>query len=430
MKIYTKQAPLLVLFITALLSSPLYSIIDNRYLPLFDVGLPRLPRKPSSFFINAFVMQAKQGYDRDGEEIHIPELFGKYDLYDINDSMNKVGIVNPLFLDPWYLQSEIIWNMTGKIQVQGFSFGWEQALLRISRCGVAACNASLGVKSGFLHATSEQRFSLSQEAQKAFKIINNGELYQGQAVALELARMNANTLLGIEAPHWKKDSWEDTEVYARFGVTWDYVLKCRSIDLGLIVGGIVPTAAKRDIYNTASIPLGGDGFPGMFIKFNTQLEAREDWFLGFWIQATYRFAETRKQRMPVGEENPLWGAVVADAKVTPGMTFGISPFVALEDFYEGWGALLRFTYINHRRDCWIDKRENPQVTVEHGRLYDLSRWEMEYFSLGVLYDGCDGWFGKGRSPRFYFKADIPTHLFRSQLAAKTYKFTLGLEVNY
>ena len=421
MKIYTKRIPLLVLFIATLLSSSLQAIIDNRYLPLFDVGLPRLPRKPSNFFVNVFTMQAKQGYDYDGEEVHIAELFGKYDLYALNNSMNKVGIVNPLFLDPWYLQNEIIWNMTGKIQVQGISFGWEQAL---------GCHLAVGVKSGFLHATSEQRFSLSQEAQKAFKITDNGQLFQGQAVALELARLNANTLLGIEPPYWKKDSWQDTEIYARLGVTWDYVLKCRSIDLGLIIGGIVPTAAKRYIFNTASIPLGGDGFPGMYFKLETQLEAREDWFLGLWMQATYRFSKIHKARMMVDEENPLWGVVVADAKISPGITFGISPFVALEDFYEGWGALARFTYIYHGKDCWKDLRENPTVTIEQDKLYDWSGWIKEYVSLGLLYKGCPGWFGKHCVPQFYFTVDIPVHLFASRMSAKTYKFTLGFEVNY
>jgi len=420
MKLYAKRASGLLLFFSLFMSSSLYSIIDNRYLPLFNIELPR-SKKPSYFGMNAFAMQAKQAFDDDGELVHLPEIFGKYDLYALNDSMNKVGLVNPLFLEPWYFQREIIWNMEGKLQVQGIDFYWEQDFCKYF---------SLGLKSGFLHCTSERRFSLSNEAIKSLGVLTNANINQGVGIALERARTNANILLDIEPAQWKKDSLADLEVYGRVSRSWEYALKCRSIEVALELGGIVPLAATADINNPASIPLGSDGFPGFYTKFETQIEAREDWFLGMWMQLEFSPSKVVKLRMPLNEEALEWGTIVGNAKVNPGLFFGISPFVAIEDFQDGWGGMIRFTYLYRDNDSFEDRRKDPKNIVNFEPLYNLSSWVSEYVSLAIIYDGARGFMGGKYAPKFYFNVDMPVHLFKSSTSAKTYKFTLGFEFNY
>lgn len=416
-----KLNQLVFIFIGLLVHSATQPIFDNRYLPLFTTRLPRLQDKKSRFFIDMFAMQAKQAYGENDQEVPLPELCGKFNLAKLNNAMNKVGKPNDLFLDPFYYQNDMIWNRDGKISAQGFNFGWEQNFCTYF---------TPGIQSSLIHCSSRQSFSIEKETIENLAVVVNGVPMGGQRIALNRARGNANTILGIDPAYWDKTSLGDTSFYLRIGKNWNYTLKCRNIDLGFTLGGIYPSAAKRDINNPASIPLGGNGHPGILYKLDAQIELKEDWFVGGWMAFIQRLSKTDCHRMPHDGENIFWGTLVGTAKVNPGLTFGISPFASIEDAANGWGLMARFTFVYHNKDKWTDERNDPVYEADVQALRDCSSWGSEYVSLSLIYDGFRNWGGGATTPRCYFNADIPVGFFEPWGTAKTYKFTLGFELDY
>jgi hypothetical protein len=409
-------------------SGSVNAVPDNRYYPFLEFVLPRLEDRPSRIWFNGFYTQATKAYDDDGETVKtFAELFGKFDQFNLEVAMNSVGIDNPLFNDEWFktpgqTNGYIVWNMQGQLQSQGLSFGWEQAFNRY---------CSIGIEGSLIHSYSDRSFELSQEARLGMvAFTHNGVFLDGQSIALDRARRNANDLLRLHAPIAEQNSFGDTSVYARLHVPFDYIIKCRNVDASLFFGGIIPTAPKRDLYNPAAIPLGGDGQWGGYVAFNGQLEMKEDWFVGLYASVMQRLSTRTIHRMPVADENPLWGVLVEYAKVHQGATFIISPYVALEDVQDGWGGMFRYTLVHHGHDFWSDGRSNPAHPARLWPLYRLSEWGFEYISFSLLYNGYKGVFNTEYAPRFYANFDVPVSLLSSQRIPKTYRFVLGFEFNF
>jgi len=390
---------------------------DNRFFPFIGREFFRTCTQRSRLTPFVFFNTASDAFAPNDTEEGISEVWGKYDQANVARALDEIGKPTGLFLRfPQLIGTKIIWNIEGKLQSQGIGVYYDQHLYDWLSIGWAAA---------FMHVFSNQDFLLSQEV---FQRLN---MSPSEFRELDDIRRNMNNLLGLEGPKWSKTGATDMRLYVDFGNVWDYTLKFRRIDAGLRVGALIPTGVTRDPNNPASVPFSGNGLWGIYARGDAEFELKEDWKTGLMLQFNQRFSKTRDIRVPIQNEQPLFGAVVVPVKIEPGFTFIFSPYFRLESIREGFGFSAKYSLTIHEDDTFKDARtgvREPQLTL--GALNKLSEWRSEYVTFSAFMDFGRVWRSKACMPTVWLSWSAPFRILAAEGVAKTQYVQLGLEWIY
>lgn len=409
-----KRSVLLYLRLSIILlpNIALAMVFDNRYLPLIQEPFITIDCRPSSVRTDLFVTTGNRANGNNSNYIGIPEMFGPFDLASLGQSFLVVGLPN--LLSPTQLSSLLPFALEGKIQTQGVAFAYRQHIVPHFSAGLYTLLMQSNSSINYIFNASGSTLSTTPT-----EILNLDSLRR-QMIQEE----------GLTCNHVHQSGIGDIEVYLRGNGHWEYVCKMRTVEAAGRFGVLIPTGQRKKINEPASIPFGGDGFWGVYVSGDAEFEIREDWKVGLLLRASKRFAQTRTERMPTAQEQPLFGVVVGQARINPGWTGVFSPYVSFENLRGGLGLRGQYTLISHQRDTWCDQRADRTIPVNLVPLERTSGWASEYVTLTGFYD-----FGKmkverGREPTILLSWYIPTALIVANRSVRSYKVTVGVEYSF
>lgn len=395
------------------------TFIDNRFFPFFPQNYKRTYERRSTIDDNLFLMFAHSSRDNQEKDGSLFEMFGKYDLIQITRSMEAVGLENPLKPD-WRSLPDLVFDFSGKMDTQGFWIASELALLK-NRCKTF----SIGERFAIMHVTTRQKFDLSES------ILNDVKPDEGAKIMLDQERRESSDILGV-CEFFNATGPTDFDFYMRFGNIYEYLYKCRFIDYGLSFGILIPTGLGRDINNAASFAFSADKHFGIYGLLDLSVEFREDWFAGGWMDFVHRFPKAQCLRVPYDQEPLEFGAITGDFYVEPGFTLGWSVFFKVLDFNQGLGGQIKYTMIKHFEDDISDLRADKKTIVfnQFDRVEDLSSWMAEYFTVEMIYALKHAVPCKNLDPYLYINLDAPIKIFGQENVSRTFKLSIGFEVNF
>lgn len=408
-------------------------LFDNRWFFIFRQPITRFTCQPLHLTPVAFVMTADSAIDDISRETTIPTLFGKYNQVQIANSLVEAG-VTPVNLIPPDLRSrsDIGWTIESQLEAQG-------AALRTSYTLYDKFEIGAGIY--VIHARQGYEFHL-----------DNIEAYTaGEQRQLFESNREIKKALGLVPGQWNETSFGDPYVYARLGNIWDYTLKFRRIDAGVSIGIMPPLAIGRQLNNPASLPLGGNGFFGVFGEIDAQFELKEDWIAGFDLIGLQRLPKERCERLPfysrvnqpfsrIHQEDgytenfpgafyntePInYGVVIAETYIKPGFTIYFAPYFALERIRDGLGIRFIYHLIRHEQDFI-----STYAPVNFEQVEALSNWGADYISANLIYDF--GYYKENRegSPVLSLSWDAPINLITAKRSSRTQVISLTLEVAF
>ncbi len=402
------------LVVCALVScSSVAMVFDNRFLPLFQ--RPWIAPDNGRSFVSStvFAVTTSTAYDRFSQECPLPRIFGEYDLGMLALAMVDLGYPDP-FKTEWQ-GARIPWFVNGKFQGQGVDICWQQQLSR---------HVAIGASFMAMRLVSWYDFSLKGRSDVDLVLKPNDQ------AELERARLCIHEKLGLCSDVARQRGIGDIDAYVRFGGHWDYCHKFRTIQSGLRLGILMPTARARDVHYPSWIPLGGDGHWGLYAMIDALFELKEDIKVGCLMRASKRWARTLCRRVPVRCEPTIFGALETPVSINPGATLVAAPHCTFECLRDGLGLRVMYTLVKHFEDAWIVQR--PQTAPFHTcSLESTTEWASEYFSLNIFYD-----ISKIRTearalcPIVSFCWDIPFAMWVSNNSAKTNRVSLGVELSF
>jgi hypothetical protein len=391
---------------------------DNQFLfPMQEHITWRTLNKLSCARGSVFFMTADEARDCNGEPIELSDLGGCFDLARLNKAMNAIGITNPLYLSEWSTQ-ELPYRTYGKLRATGADFVLEYAPVHWF---------SLGAAFTLMHVSGRIDYCVTTKAQQNLSIIQGNQVFPGRESELERARLNANTLLGINPGQWAQTGLGDIELFTRWGTIKEYWWKFKQVDLNLLLDLILPTGTPRAIGAPASVAFGWNGHTGVSARLEGVAEVTDDCFLGLWVLACKRLSKTQCARMPMGDEPLNYGVLVDRATVNPGATVGFSLYLLADDIQDGFGAYGAYTLFYHCKDCW---RYCGSYTPRLDRLSLESEWINEFFTLGLDYDFTKTPTIREYAPRVFFDWTLPTNIFAARRIPKNHRISLGIEFHF
>lgn len=414
---------ILIFFLLTLFCTKNYGwVADNRFLPEFypHINHYRTWQTPSTSYLDGLFMVGHDAFDHEDEEkeVGIFDIFGSYDENKLAQAVVAIGLPDPYDQFPTlqkYRGQEILWNMESKIQAQGAAVQFEQQLWNYLWVGGSAF---------FLHIYSRINFELNPNTVRVLSISFNDQ------ISLDQMRRQMNDEIGIVPTVVSKDGFSDIDLYLRLGSIWEYLYKFRKIDAGFRFGGLIPSGLMRTIQNPASIPLGGDGHWGVYIKGDLELELKEDWKAGAWVRINKRFKAYRTHRLPVVDEQQLFGVIQGKVAINPGWTFVFAPYGRLENIRDGFGLELGYVITHHLQDCWKDARKVPVPSVNIDEIIKRTSWTSEYVMVEAFFDSARILPSYCKAPIISFRWDVPIRFFAAKGAAKTNRVMLGIQLNY
>lgn len=416
----------------------------SRYFPFLERPADYVLHNKSHVAPAFFITRASTADKRGGGEAGIPELWGKYDLNDVIDSLEKVcgdDFVNPIITergegDSW-IDKSIRFKVEGKIKSRGFLVNYEQLL--------GWHNLSAGLFLPVMHVNTSDRFTfLPEDSDSALRNLRDGEFFQ-----LDRILRQTNNSLGLRGGDWTKTGVGDLDLHASWKNSWDYKLLMKNIYLSLRAGTTIPTGTLSDINYASSVSFMGNGHWSLYFDVASEFVLKQDWTFGVILGFVHQFKNSRRLRIPVYEEPAIFSALKADVEIDPGMTFKFSPYIIAQNLTDGINFEARYTYLRHNKDTWKDKRCNPQVrsylnqqvgaqfgdktlTQEDiccniAQKKDLSLWRAHYFTFMVTYDSKDAGNDWMLSPIIYASLDYNMN---GNAFCKTYQFTLGVQLHF
>lgn len=411
MSMYIRQIHILIFSLISITHVANAMISDNRFLPFIYHQPVTIEDQPSIYRINVFAMTGNRAFGPHEDEIGIPELYGMYDLKDINKGLAAVGKSVDLSEELFFKAgTDFPFAVNGKIQAQGVEFYIYQALTR---------HFIIGASWSCLRLDSYQIFSCPG------RVFSEDEKRQ-----LEEGRLAMNRALGLTGPHAHEVGFGDLDAFIRLGNQWEYMYKFRMIDAGVRFGMYAPVGQTRRPNNPASLPIGGNGHWGLYAQGDLELELKEDLTVGLMTRFIKRHKRINCERMPVGNEPYIFGPVVGPVLIDPGFTYLIQPYLCGENLREGFGMMGQLTWIKHECDQWDDARSDKTVKVNLANPMGKSAWSEQYLTLQLFYD-----FGKMKTrreldPILFFAWDIPLAFFGPENACQTNKVSLGIEITF
>lgn len=395
------------------------TFIDNRFFPFFPENYKRTYERRSTLDNNFFMMFAHSSRNDEEKEVGLFEMFGKYDLTQIAISLEAVGKPNPLKPE-WRANPDLVFDFNGKLDTQGFWIASELALIKNQ-----SISLSIGERFAIMHVSSRQNFIISDA------ILRDLHLDEGGKILLDQERRESSDILGV-CEFFSDTGCTDFDLYLRLGQICEYIYKCRLIDYGLSLGILIPTGMPRDINNAASFPFSSNDHFGIYGLIDVSVEFKEDWFMGGWMDFVHRFPKTQCLRVPYDKEPLEFGAITGNFNVDPGFTLGWAIFFKILDFNHGLGGKLKYTMIKHFSDKFEDKRLD-KITIPFNqldRIVNLSSWMSEFFTVELLYSINHAIPCKRIDPYFYVNFDAPVRIFGEENVARTFKLSIGFEVNF
>lgn len=407
-------------------------IVDSRFVPLLQKPFFSVQGEPSHVSASLFATTANEAFLQNDKFTGIPEIYGvintssgmtEHSSLDVNvlgQALEAVGKTNPL----GELKGlSLPYRQEGKMQAQGTLFAYYQAL---------GDYVSLGASALFMRFLSTQRFYLDPAA------VNVSQPALDFVDVVDKARREMFEELGLKAPVSDQAGVGDFDLYLRIGKTWDYTLKCKMLSYGTKFGVLVPAGQSRNIISPASVPFGGNGHWGLYTAMDFEAEVKEHWKVGLLAWVGKRFARVTHQRLSVGGEPVIFGAMTGDVNVNPGFTGSFSPYVTLENLRAGLGVRAQYTLTKHAHDQWkvLCKSSDlePYSLRSCGKNYLLgeyiSRWASDYITLDAFYD-----FGSARTERsfdpiVFVSCDIPLDAIVANAVPRMYKVSLGLDISF
>jgi hypothetical protein len=421
--------------------SNLYSMVaDNPYFPLF-------PRLYTGAHKNEFSISTDMVFMAGGEAfsavpsanpadriIGYPALFGKrvdkeghLDLNEVDAAFQQLNNTGTLFTGGSFIpgRSADI-NIAAHLQAQMVSCAGNIPV---------APNFSFGWSAFFMRTIGEARISLNIDAADRLNLTEISTTTGARVIKTSGQMEFAENLSKIQKALDMNDNVSrefgsgDVLLYGSWYLSEPYTWKCRVVDFSLAVGLMMPIGVQSNIDNIASVPYGGQGHWGFFAMPHLELELRDDLKVGMMVRLSKRLKKTRKIRVPILNESPLFAPYKADVEINPGITFGISPYIVFEHVRSGFGMELRYTVAYHESDEYYDNRINKQRDMKLINLIPYSTWKQEYGTVKILYDMCYEKDVRFR-PVFNVTWDIPLNYMTGENFGKTHAISLGCNFNF
>ncbi len=453
LKIFDKKKFSLFVIFSFISSFSIYASHNaSRYFPFLERPAEYVLKGKSHVSPSFFYIKADTAFARGGGNAGIPELYGKYDLRDVIASLEKVkgaGFVNPIEAekgpnDAW-LNKSIRFSVNGKVKARGLILNYEQAF-RAHGQFLSWKGLSVGLSFPLMHVnTSDNFYFLASESDTQVQNLKPGELDQ-----LNRIRRKTHDELGLQGGDWTKSGVGDIDLHAGLNYNWDHKWLMRSIDLNFRLGTTIPTGPNYDIDVPSAVSFMGNGHWSLYFDVLPELELKQDWKIGLMLGFMYQFNNTRTLRLPVFQEPALFSALISDVKTDPGFSFKFSPYFIAENLTDGVDFQLRYTYLRHHDDKWIDSRVNPSVksylnqevgtTMWEGKdltqedisnniasKKDLTRWRMHYITLELVYDSSEAGNNWVLDPKIFLTYD---YQFSGNGSCKSHQLTLGVQASF
>lgn len=416
----------LLSLVCALLPTFLRGMIDNRYLDQYITQKPPLLHTDDTYktriTATPFVMVANNSFDPDCEDLQgrLGDLFGLYGQYDqrmLDKALEAAGITNgSLFRSDWLgLVGAVPWSSAGKFESYGVAIDWYHAINR---------NFGFGGSFGLLYAQTALR--MVRDSDVLLSLITG----PGDEREIFLLNGEMQQRAGIETLAWNDTSLTDFDIYAKALFDTEYRYKFRRLQAGARLGLLMPSAAVRDINNPVSIPLGGNGHWGVYVRGDLDCVLKDDLSTGFMLQLTKRISKNVKIRMPALTESINFGTLPGCALVDPGLTLGFMPYIYFEGMRSGLGFKFAYTLVYHWPDRVVDLRGTDVVPANISFLREKSCWAAEHVTLGLFYDMGYEYDDRGILPVFTFFWDIPVNGSVSKNAFRTNGIGLSIEMTF
>jgi len=312
-----------------------------------------------------------QSLDSEGnnENADLFSIFGQYDQVVINNALQKAGRTSASLLPPQFDQlNSIPWSTPGKTSLRGCVLAVEGYIHEY--CGFGA-----------------SWFVGKMHANEASILCNSQRYASGDINALHMANMEMRTALETVPSCYEAAVFGDIDLYTRGRITVDYWCKMHHLDIGLRVGGLLPSGIGTLWYNPASLPVGGNGHWGLYVQSDGNFLLNDLLSAGYALQVIHRFSRTSIQRMPVLTEPTNFGALVAPARISPGITVVFNPYVQVGGLRGGLGCVGAYYLVHHAPDRWcvsdlIAEQFDPNLAL----LRERSAWGRDHFSVTLFYD--------------------------------------------
>jgi len=409
----------LVTFIYISLSSSVYGMVmDNRYLPWLAHVYNGTDHRHGFLSVESFFITSssafRSSYETKEREVGYPTLQGSLNYYDLGQSLVLAGYENPIPAD-WQWVSPFGVDMPGSFEGQGLSFSGYVPLSH---------HFGIGASMVFLRLVAQAHLIPTAETKKALNLASAGN----QARFSQLTQ-DIEALVQTQDGFWNQSGPGDIDVYMKLFRVDEYVYYCRKVDMSTNLGLFIPTGETSSSNFIGSIPFGGNGFWGWYWSLASEIELKEDWKAGFEWRVEKRFAKTVEHRITIGKESNLFSPVTGPLYINPGVTITIAPYVALENMRDGLGLLFKYTYVNHSKDRFKDRRELQVPVANVGAMKNNSGWVASYGTLELLYDISfkHDWSYK---PMCTLTWDFPFDAFGSRGSCKTHRISLGMMVDF
>ena len=406
-------------------------VMDNRYLPLFP-HLYTGAHKDANFIASDILfMTGGDAYSNvpmaseDDKIIGYPALWGmrkdKAGHLDLNSVDEANQLVNNaatlLTVGPFLTGKDIEVDIEAHLQLQGAAVSGNIPIGK---------EFSLGWSSCFFRAIGEARLKLN--ADSAARLNVGADDYASQAQFVQTLE-KVQRALDMQDNVWRTTGAGDLVLSASWYRSMEYKWKCRTVDFSFTTGLILPTGVMMDVDNIASIPFGGNGHWGCFAAPHFEFELKDDLKFGIAARLTKRFTKAHNVRVPVLDESPLFAPYKADVKVTPGTTFGVSPYLAVEHIRGGFGVELKYIVTYHEEDSYEDFRTDTSQIIKLREMLPRSQWTQEYAVIKVVYDLMHNKKSRLR-PVLHFTWNVPCNYIAGGGVGKTHGISLGCNFNF
>jgi len=431
-----KKVIFYVIFLACSLSTMRASHNTSRYFPFLEKTSNYVIGRRSHINPEYFYTTASTSIRRGGGTGGIPELWGRYDLKDVINSLKVVRAAQGITVDPVkevtgsdeFDGKSAIFHVSGKVKSQGLILDYEQDL----HWG----GFSVGFWLPLMDVGTSNRFSFRRDLSDPY--FSNPTLparaQAQQILVLDQIRRLTHQEICFKGNEWRKGGFGDLDMHLRWSYYKDHVMLMRSIDVNILGGVVAPTGVLSNINYPSSVSFMGNGHWTLYLDLVPEFELKQDWKLGLILGFMHQFKHTRTLRIPVTKEPAIFSALVGRVEIDPGSTFKASPYFTLENLTDGLHFQVRYTYLRHRKDTWIDKR--PDTSVQSYLQKDctiiamkrnLSQFRSHYVTLQLTYDAKEAmkkWF---MNPYLYVAYDMPIG---GDAIAQTHQLSIGAELHF
>lgn len=423
-----------VVFLSVFLWTPLHSSHNSsRYFPFLERTQNASEHQYSHVDLSLFYTTAPTAIRRGGGTTGIQELWGKYDLKDVINSLQVVQ--GSAFVEPIesvtgttdLVGKSLRFDVNNKVRSHGLTLQYEQKL-----CWQGlSVGAWLPVMRVFV--SSRYIFNRAASGDDIASLGVSEQLQQAQELQINKIRRNVHDSLGFKNNYWDKTGLGDLDLYLKWSRYLDHKLLMKSITVSATGGVVIPTGALSDKDNPISVSFMGNGHCGLYLDIMPEFELKQDWKVGILFGAMYQFKNSRTLRLAVDAEPTIFSALTGRVEINPGGTLKLSPYLTIENIGDGWHFQARYTYLRHAQDTWHDIRTDKTIqsylqkdnAIEEKE--NLSRWRSHYVSFQLLYDSVSAMKKYCMKPAFYLTYDMPIN---GNGMAQMHQLSLGAKLHF